>query len=75
MVLDPEVDRMSRSSSSVFDLKAWAEAFNLTDVWRWRIPQVQAFTCHSATYKTFSRIDLVYSGGMVLSSIRHYHPP
>lgn len=33
-------------------------------------PPTEAFTCHSATYKTFSRIDLVYSGGSVLSKVK-----
>lgn len=44
--------------------------FNFTDVWRWRHPTLRAFTCHSASYKTFSRIDLVYSGGPVLSRVK-----
>lgn len=51
MVPDLGMDRLAQSSSSATALKAWVEAFNFTDVWRWRHPQLRAFTCHSAYYK------------------------
>lgn len=70
MVPDPGMHRLTQLSSSATELKAWAEVFNFTDNWRWRHPQWRAFTCHSASYKTFSRIDLVYSGGPILSRVR-----
>lgn len=38
-------------------------------VWRWRHPQSHAYTCHSASHRSFSRIDLAYAGGAVLPRV------
>lgn len=48
----------------------WAEMHGLTDTWRWRHPQSCALTCHSASQKTFFRIDLAYVWGSFLPRIR-----
>lgn len=48
----------------------WAELYGLTDVWRWRNPHLRAYTCHSASHRSFSRIDLAYVGGSALSRVK-----
>lgn len=64
LVPNSGVDRLSPVAGSSSELLFWAEAFNLTDVWRWHNPSQRAYTCHSASHKTFSRIDLAYAGGV-----------
>lgn len=65
MVPDPGMDRLSGGAGTPSELSARAEASNLTDVWRWHYPRQRAYTCHSTSHKTFSRIDLFYAGGSV----------
>lgn len=67
---DPGVDRLSPGAGSSSELLSWAEASNLTDVWRWRNPSRRAYTCHSASPKTLSSIDLAYAGESVLPRVR-----
>lgn len=64
---DPTLDRMAAASSA---LQTWADTYGLTDVWRWRHPQTRAYTCHSATHRSFSRIDLIFAGGSVLPRVQ-----
>lgn len=70
LVPDPTMDRLTSGTGSPSELSSWAEASNLTDVWRWRHPSRRAYTCHSASHKTLSRIDLAYVGGSVLPMVR-----
>lgn len=64
MVPCSDMDRLSLMADTPTELAAWAEASNFTHVWRWRHPFTRAYTCHSATYRNFSHIDLVYAGGL-----------
>lgn len=43
-----------------------SDDFALTDVWRHFHPSDMEFICHSATYCTFSRIDLAYASSWAL---------
>lgn len=71
MPLDPGLDRMSSYRSFHLDLVSWAETYGLVDIWHWKNPKSRGYTCHSATYKTFSCIDLAYVGGPHLARVRN----
>lgn len=47
-------------------LYQWADTFMLTDVWRHFHPHGREFTCHSTTYHTLTRIDLIYTSSGAL---------
>lgn len=66
LVPGPTIDRMSMSGNSHSGLVEWAETYGLTDVRRWRYPQTRAYTCNSASHRSFSGIDLAYVGRAVL---------
>lgn len=67
----PGMDRLSTGVCTPSELSAWMEASNLTDVWRWRHPHQRAYTCHSASDKTFFLYrPSLKLGGSVLSRIR-----
>lgn len=51
------------------DPMSWAQASLLTNACRWWNPSKRIFTCHSATYKTCSCIDIVFSGSYVLPRV------
>lgn len=70
LVPDIAMDRLTPSGTSHRGLTDWADTYGLCDIWRWKFPQAREYTCHSASYKTFSRIDLIYAGGPVLPKVR-----
>lgn len=70
MAPNPEVDRMSSTGHPHLGLADWAELYGLTDVWRWRNPHRRAYTCHSASHRSFSRIDLAYVDHSALSRVK-----
>lgn len=70
LVPDPSMDRCAATGTTRQGLAAWADTYGLTDVWRWRHPMSRAFTCHSASHRAFSQIDLAYVGAPVLSGVR-----
>lgn len=67
MLLNPSLDKLSLSNSTDSPLSRWASLYSLKDVCWWRYPADRAYTCHSTSYRTMSRIDLIYvSGGGLL---------
>lgn len=70
LVPDESLDRLSTAGTTRQGLSDWADTYGFYDIWRWKYPQTKAYTCHSASHKTFSRIDLVYAGRPVLSKVR-----
>lgn len=69
LVPDLAMDRLTFVGHPCSGLAEWANTYGLTDVWRWRHPHTRAYTCYSASHRTFSRIDLVYVGGPVLPRV------
>lgn len=67
---NPELDRFTSVGGSTSDLSAWAETYGLTDLWKWRRLLDRSFTCHFATHKTLSRIDLMYDGSPLLPRVQ-----
>lgn len=51
-------------------LTLWADTFALPDVWRHMYPNLREFTFHSTTYKTLSKIDLVFASNAALPYVR-----
>lgn len=70
MVPSHELDRMHSTGRPSPDLPRWVETYGLTDVWRYYHPCTQEYTCHSATHKTLSRIDLVFASPAALPWVR-----
>lgn len=70
MVPSVELDRLHGLARDTPDLGQWADTFALTDIWRHIYPQSKVFTCHSATHKTLSRIDLAYASGPALQFVQ-----
>lgn len=70
LVTDMDMDRQTATNSSNQGLSEWAATYGLQDVWKCRNPQSRAYTCHSASHKTFSRTDLAFTGGPVLPRVR-----
>lgn len=69
MAPNPSVDRLKPGMGSDSPLSKWATLYGLMDVWRWKYPHDRAFTCQSASYRTLSRIDLIYITGGLLSRV------
>lgn len=67
---DPSMDRLGDDGASDSLLLRWAQGYGLSDVWRWRYPRERQYTCHSATYASFSRIYLFYASGPILSRVQ-----
>lgn len=65
MVPDLVKGRMSTSGQLHSGLVEWAEMY----AWRWRNPHFRAYTCHSASHRSFSRIDLANVGRSALSRV------
>lgn len=65
-----EQDRLHRSARDTPDLRQWADLYALTDVWRHIYPTSKVFTCHSASHKTLSRIDLIYASCPALQFVK-----
>lgn len=70
LVPDSDMDRCAAVGTTRHGLAEWAKTYGLTDVWRWRNPQTKTFTCHSATHRSFSHIDLAYVAAPVLPRVR-----
>lgn len=67
MLLSPSLDKLVTSTAVGSPLSCWASLYILMDVWQWKHPDEHAFTCHSATHHTLSRIELIYtSPGLLL---------
>lgn len=69
LITDSGMDRLTADGPAYSGLAAWAETYGMTDVWRWRHPQSRAFTCHSASHKTFSRTNIIFAGRPVLPRV------
>lgn len=61
MVPCPALDRLHGMPLDTSALTQWASTFVLTDVWRHLHPDVREYTCHSATFKSLSWIDLAFA--------------
>lgn len=64
------LDRLHSSARDPPDLRQWAETYALTVVWRHMHLNSREFTCHLATYKTLSRIDLVFASRTALKYVQ-----
>lgn len=60
LVPSQEMYRLSSGARISSDLLNWATTFALTDAWTHFHPRDREYTCHSASYRTLSQIDLVY---------------
>lgn len=67
---NPSLDKLNPDLASDSPLSRWTDEYGLSDVWRWRYPRERQYTCHSATYASFSRIDLFNASGPLLSHTR-----
>lgn len=67
---NPSLDKLNPDLASDSPLSRWTDEYGLSDVWRWRYPRERQYTCHSATYASFSRIDLFNASGPLLSNTR-----
>ena len=74
VTLCPTEDRSTRSdkthSKSREVIHQFAKDLNLRDIWRDRNPGVSAYSCYSATFKTYSRIDLFLVSASLVSRIK-----
>lgn len=39
----------------------WVQVYGLTEIWRWKNPDVYQYSYHSDSFRTISRIDLVFA--------------
>lgn len=67
MTPDPSLDRFNAGVAHDSPLSCWMDMYGLKDVWQWKYPGLKQYTCHSATYASFSRIDLMLTDGSLLS--------
>lgn len=70
LVPDAGLDRLTPTGATSQGLAEWAATYGMFDLWRWKHPRERAYTCHSVSHRTFSRIDLIYAGGSVLPGVR-----
>lgn len=69
MTPTPDLDRITSASLWSPSLAQWASAFDLVDAWRHFHPTLREFSCHSASYRTFSRIDLIFANRTMLDRV------
>lgn len=71
--LNPEIDRSTGVDNSHNNCRAtihrFMRDFNLLDIWRERNPNIRAYSCHSGTFKTYSRIDFFLVSSELQSKI------
>lgn len=71
--LNPEMDRSTGVDNSHNNCRATIHRFmrdlNLLDIWRERKPNIRAYSCHSGTFKTYSRIDFFLVSSELQSKI------
>lgn len=65
----PDLDRHPSTSQWALGLAQWMGAFDLMDVWRYYHPQDKGFSCHSASFRAFSRIDLALASRSMMRQI------
>lgn len=63
---DFNLDRLHASGPQQHSLSRWATAFHMTDVWRHFHPSDREYTCLDTSYRTMSRIDLVFASSTLL---------
>lgn len=70
MVLNPSKDRLQLSQNNQLPtttrLSRTLTQFSLTDTWRFKHPDTQAFSCFSATHSTMSQIDFIVISDILL---------
>lgn len=64
-----DLDRLYSPSVWTSGLSQWASVFALSDMWRHFHLSDRAFTCHSATYRMFLRIDLAFATSEALGRV------
>lgn len=72
--MNPTLDRPMQTGSSSGSpqhtrLSRMLTEFAMTDVWRWQNLSARAYTCHSTSYNTMSRIDFVFVSNSLLPTI------
>lgn len=69
MAPSPTMDRLHASGPPQLGLSCWASTFHMTDVWRHFHPSDREYTCLSTTYRTLSRIDLIFASEALLRRV------
>lgn len=69
MTPSPYLDRLPSASRWAPGLAQWMGAFDLVDVWRYYHLHDKGFSCHSASFRAISHIDLAFASRSMMCRI------
>lgn len=68
-ILDPILDSSNTNRPVSMELCTWMSGMGLTELWRWKHPQVKSYSHLSATHRSSARIDLAFGKPSLLKYV------
>lgn len=60
------MDRLGGGGRSFTSFTDCVQVYGLTEIWRWKHPNVCKYSCHSDSFHTMSRIDMAFASDVML---------